>query len=176
MPRIVKRSANQAVKVSPKRRGAALPLFIPPQLSRPVEKPPSGPQWLHEIKLDGYRMAARLDQGRAQLLTRTGLNWTAKYPSVIAALAKLNMKTAYLDGDSAESMKLDCRPSLIPRPPPTASETFGSSITLSISRISMARMSLRSLSSSARRSRSLWSQASSGFSSTGTKPATANSF
>jgi len=43
----------------------------------PVEKPPSGPQWLHEIKLDGYRMAARIDNGRVQLLTRTGLDWNA---------------------------------------------------------------------------------------------------
>jgi ATP-dependent DNA ligase len=35
-----------------------------PQLSQPVDKPPSGPQWVHEIKLDGFRMAARIDNGR----------------------------------------------------------------------------------------------------------------
>jgi bifunctional non-homologous end joining protein LigD len=46
----------------------------------------SGAQWVHEIKLDGYRMAARIDNGRAQLLTRTGLDWTDKYPSVVEAL------------------------------------------------------------------------------------------
>jgi ATP dependent DNA ligase domain len=51
------------------------------------------------IKLDGYRMAARIDNGRVQLLTRTGLDWTAKYPSAIAALANVNVKTAYLDGE-----------------------------------------------------------------------------
>jgi ATP-dependent DNA ligase len=72
MPRIVKRSASQAVKSGPSHRGALLPQFVPPQLSKLVEKPPSGPQWLHEIKLDGYRMAARIDNGRVQLLTRTG--------------------------------------------------------------------------------------------------------
>ena len=44
-------------------------------------------------------MAARIDHGRAQLLTRTGLDWTDKYPSVIAALANLNVKTAYIDGE-----------------------------------------------------------------------------
>ena len=44
-------------------------------------------------------MAARIDRGRAQLLTRTGLDWTDKYPSVVAALAKLAAKTAYLDGE-----------------------------------------------------------------------------
>jgi DNA ligase D-like protein (predicted ligase) len=54
---------------------------------------------VHEIKLDGYRMAARIDNGHAQLLTRTGLDWSDKYPSVIVALANLNVKTAYLDGE-----------------------------------------------------------------------------
>jgi bifunctional non-homologous end joining protein LigD len=72
---------------------------VAPQLSQLVEKPPSGPQWVHEIKLDGFRMAARIDNGRVQLLTRTGLDWTAKYPTGIAALANVNVKTAYLDGE-----------------------------------------------------------------------------
>jgi ATP-dependent DNA ligase len=99
MPRIVKRSTSQAVKSGSASKGAPLPQFVPPQLSQLVEKPPSGPQWVHEIKLDGYRMAARIDNGRVQLLTRTGLDWTAKYPSVITALGKLNVRTAYLDGE-----------------------------------------------------------------------------
>src|SRR5271154_6771360 len=99
MPRVVKRSASQAPTSGPSRRGVPLPSFIPPQLSQPVEKPPSGPQWVHEIKLDGFRMAARIDHGRAQLLTRTGLDWTDKYPSVIAALANVKAKTAYIDGE-----------------------------------------------------------------------------
>jgi ATP-dependent DNA ligase len=88
------RAGRQA---GPSRRGVPLLRFVPPQLSQPVEKPPSGAQWLHEIKLDGYRMAARIDNGLAQLLTRTGLDWT--YPSAIAALANLNVKTAYIDGE-----------------------------------------------------------------------------
>jgi ATP-dependent DNA ligase len=99
MPRVVKRPASQALKSGPSRRDAPLPNFVPPQLSRPVEKPPSGPQWVHEIKLDGFRMAARIDNGRVQLLTRTGLDWTDKYTSAVAALANLNVKTAYLDGE-----------------------------------------------------------------------------
>ena len=76
-----------------------VPPFVPPQLSQLVEKPPSGPQWVHEIKLDGFRMAARIDNGRVQLLTRTGLDWTARYPSAVAALANVNVKTAYIDGE-----------------------------------------------------------------------------
>jgi bifunctional non-homologous end joining protein LigD len=85
--RVVKRSASEAGKSGPSRRGFSLPRFIPPQLSQPVEKPPSGPRWLHEIKLDGFRMAAHIDHGHAQLLTRTGLDWTDKHPSIVAALA-----------------------------------------------------------------------------------------
>ena len=80
-------------------RRLPLPAFIAPQLSQPVEKPASGPQWLHEIKLGGYRMAARIDNGRAHLLTRTGLDWSEKYPNVISARANLKAKTAYLDGE-----------------------------------------------------------------------------
>jgi ATP-dependent DNA ligase len=99
MPRVVKRSTPQAVKSGPSRRGVPLPRFVPPQLSQPVDKPPSGPQWLHEIKLDGFRMAARIDNGRVQLLTRTGLDWTGKYPSAVAALSNLTVKSAYLDGE-----------------------------------------------------------------------------
>jgi hypothetical protein len=54
---------------------------------------------VHEIKLDGFRMAARIDNGRVQLLTRTGLDWTDRYPSAAAALTNVNVKTAYLDGE-----------------------------------------------------------------------------
>ena len=104
MPRVVKRPASLVSKPVPSRRGkgrrdSPLPTFVRPQLSQPVEKPPSGAQWLHEIKLDGYRMAARIDNGRMQLLTRTGLDWTDKYPSAVAVLANLNIKTAYMDGE-----------------------------------------------------------------------------
>jgi len=94
MARVVKAGSSRR-----SRPNSPLPQFIPPQLSQPVEKPPAGQQWVHEIKLDGFRMAARIDNGRVQLLTRTGLDWTAKYPSAIAALANLNVKTAYIDGE-----------------------------------------------------------------------------
>jgi hypothetical protein len=80
----VQRSASQAVKSRRSRRGTGrsppLRRLNPPQLSQPVEKIRRGPQWLDEIKLDGFRMAERIDHGRAQLLTRTGIDWTDKYP------------------------------------------------------------------------------------------------
>ena len=76
-----------------------LPRWIAPQLSNLVAKAPTGPLWVHEIKYDGYRMAARIDRGKVQLLTRSGLDWTAKYPASAQALAKLRVKSAYLDGE-----------------------------------------------------------------------------
>jgi len=76
-----------------------LPTWIVPQLSQLVKEAPAGDGWLHEIKYDGYRMHARLDRGDVRLLTRTGLDWTGKYPAVAAAVAKLPVETAYLDGE-----------------------------------------------------------------------------
>ena len=75
------------------------PCFIPPQLASLVKQAPDGPAYLHEIKLDGYRMAARLDNGDVRLLTRTGLDWTDKYPVIATAVVELSAGTAYLDGE-----------------------------------------------------------------------------
>jgi ATP-dependent DNA ligase len=77
----------------------ALPGWIKPQLTRLVDQAPEGPDWLHEIKFDGYRMHARLDRGAVRLLTRTGLDWTHKYPAIAAAVTSLPARQAYLDGE-----------------------------------------------------------------------------
>lgn len=76
MPRTAKGSVVQATKsTGPLRRGgpaSAPPVWIAPQLCQLVEQAPSASQWVHEVKLDGYRMAARIVRGRVQLLTRSG--------------------------------------------------------------------------------------------------------
>src|SRR5437879_8046083 len=77
----------------------ALPSWVKPQLTRLVDQPPEGPEWLHEIKFDGYRMHARLDRGAVRLLTRTGLDWTHKYPAIAAVVSSLPDRQAYLDGE-----------------------------------------------------------------------------
>jgi DNA ligase D-like protein (predicted ligase) len=77
----------------------ALPGWIKPQLTKLVDQPPEGPEWLHEIKFDGYRMHARLDGGAVRLLTRTGIDWTHKYLGVAAVIASLPARQAYLDGE-----------------------------------------------------------------------------
>jgi ATP-dependent DNA ligase len=59
---------------------ASLPTWIKPQLAALVKTAPDGADWLHEIKFDGYRMHARLDAGRVQMLTRRGNDWTEKIP------------------------------------------------------------------------------------------------
>ena len=79
----------------------ALPGWIKPQLTKLVDQPPDGPEWLHEIKFDGYRMHARLDRATVRLLTRTGLDWTRKYPTITAAVEAVPAQQAYL-GTRAE--------------------------------------------------------------------------
>ena len=78
---------------------AALLQWIRPQLTELVDAAPEGEKWLHEIKFDGYRMHARLDRGAVKLLTRTGLDWTHKYPAIAAAVSSLTARQAYLDGE-----------------------------------------------------------------------------
>ena len=77
----------------------ALPGWVKPQLTKLVDAPPEGPEWLHEIKYDGYRMDARMDRGAVRLLTRTGLDWTHKYPAIASALTSVPARQAYLDGE-----------------------------------------------------------------------------
>jgi bifunctional non-homologous end joining protein LigD len=54
--------------------------FISPCLPTPAERPPSGSGWFHEIKLDGFRLMARRDVASVRLLTRTGIDWSSRYP------------------------------------------------------------------------------------------------
>ena len=75
------------------------PTWIKPQLTRLVDEAPTGTDWLHEIKYDGYRMHARIDGDKIQLLTRTGLDWSHRYKRTIEALRSLKVKSAYLDGE-----------------------------------------------------------------------------
>jgi ATP-dependent DNA ligase len=75
---------------------ATVPTWVKPQLATLVKKAPGGPDWLHEINLDGYRMHARLHAGKVQILTRRGNDWTAKYPTIAEAIAGLAARNANL--------------------------------------------------------------------------------
>jgi bifunctional non-homologous end joining protein LigD len=76
-----------------------LPAWVAPQLATLVAAPPAGDDWVHEIKLDGYRILARVERGRARLLTRNRLDWTERFPAVAEAAAALPVKEALLDGE-----------------------------------------------------------------------------
>ena len=78
---------------------SALPGFVQPCLASLSDKAPDSDNWIHEIKFDGYRLQARLDRGKVTLLTRRGLDWTKRFPTIAAAIAKLPAQTALLDGE-----------------------------------------------------------------------------
>ncbi|GAB5375773.1 MAG: DNA ligase D [Acuticoccus sp.] len=77
----------------------AMPSRIAPQLASPRADPPSGEDWLHEIKYDGYRTAAHIAGGTARLFTRKGLDWTGRYGALAAALGALDCREAVIDGE-----------------------------------------------------------------------------
>jgi bifunctional non-homologous end joining protein LigD len=75
-----------------------------PQLATLVKTPPSGDEWLHEIKFDGYRIGCRISSGGVSLYTRNGKDWTAVFPTIAAAAQKLATTDALLDGEIAVVM------------------------------------------------------------------------
>lgn len=83
----------------PGARRGRLPASVKPVLARLVERPPDGDDWVHELKLDGYRILARVDDGEVRLLTRAGHDWTARFPAVAGALGALPVDAALLDGE-----------------------------------------------------------------------------
>jgi bifunctional non-homologous end joining protein LigD len=80
-------------------REAGLPAFVAPQLATLVKEAPEGPDWVHEIKLDGYRMICRIENGAVRMYSRNRKDWTAKFPGIARALAKLPAKSAWIDGE-----------------------------------------------------------------------------
>jgi bifunctional non-homologous end joining protein LigD len=76
---------------------AAMPDFVAFELCTPVERPPHGDGWGHEIKFDGYRVQIRIEDGKAVLKTRKGLDWTDKFKAIAKAAAAL--PDALLDGE-----------------------------------------------------------------------------
>ena len=76
-----------------------LPQTQPLALAMVVEAPPDGDDWLHEIKHDGYRIVARIEEGEVRLISRNGKDWTKEFPQVARAVGRLPAGTALLDGE-----------------------------------------------------------------------------
>jgi ATP dependent DNA ligase domain len=73
--------------------------FIEPQLPTLVDQPPFGDDWIHEIKHDGYRTLFVIDNGLTRAYTRNGFDWTDRYPAITKAAAKLDCRSAIIDGE-----------------------------------------------------------------------------
>ena len=81
--------------------GARRPLgHIPPCLPSRAERPPSGPEWLHEIKHDGFRILARRDATSVRLITRAGNDFSSRFPFIAMALGKLPVRSCLIDGEA----------------------------------------------------------------------------
>lgn len=86
------------------KQGDAPPSFREVQKATLVDHVPAGSEWLHEIKFDGYRCLLSLGGGEARIYTRSGLDWSDKFPEVVAAARELEVASALIDG---EIVKLD---------------------------------------------------------------------
>jgi bifunctional non-homologous end joining protein LigD len=74
--------------------------FIEPQLAWPVDKPPEGKHWIHEIKHDGYRSQVVIERGQVRVFSRNGYDWSDRYPGIVRAAAGLRCKSAIIDGEA----------------------------------------------------------------------------
>jgi ATP-dependent DNA ligase len=74
--------------------------FIEPCLPSRTDRPPAGPDWIHEIKHDGFRIMARRDGAGVRLITRHGSDFTARFPLAAAAVAALPAHSFLIDGEA----------------------------------------------------------------------------
>jgi ATP-dependent DNA ligase len=79
--------------------------FIEPCIPTRADAPPAGPEWIHEIKHDGYRLIAKRSDRRVRLFTRRGYDWTDRFPGIADAVLKLRFKSITLDGEAVVTNK-----------------------------------------------------------------------
>ncbi|TGQ04145.1 DNA ligase D [Mesorhizobium sp. M2E.F.Ca.ET.166.01.1.1] len=91
------RPAKPASRGLPK---LAPPAFRPVQLARLVDTVPAGERWIHEMKFDGYRILVAVGSGEARAYTRSGLDWSGRFPSVLSEARKLRVRSALIDGEA----------------------------------------------------------------------------
>ncbi|MEX2529599.1 MAG: DNA ligase D [Gemmatimonadota bacterium] len=80
---------------------STLPAAPKPQLPSLVDRAPTGEDWLHELKFDGYRIMARIENEGVTLLTRGGHDWSERFPTVTDAIRALAVDGTILDGEVA---------------------------------------------------------------------------
>jgi len=99
-PPIKGSSARAATPVSRGQAEVALPAFRPVQLAKLVDTVPSGDRWIHEMKYDGYRILVAVGGGEARAYTRSGLDWSDRFPSILSEARKLQVRSALIDGEA----------------------------------------------------------------------------
>jgi bifunctional non-homologous end joining protein LigD len=96
-------SSRFLARVPPGAKPAPFPGFIEPMLATLRTRVPSGTDYVHEVKLDGYRIQAHLNDGRVTLYTRSGLDWTKRFPTVAADITRLPAGKLVIDGEVVSS-------------------------------------------------------------------------
>jgi bifunctional non-homologous end joining protein LigD len=74
--------------------------FIEPCLPSLTKRPPDGPDWVHEIKHDGFRILACRDSAGVRLISRHGYDFTSRFPLAAAAMAALPANSFLIDGEA----------------------------------------------------------------------------
>ena len=97
-PRPVKQILRAASELT-RARKAKQPQMVEPQLPTLVREPPAAEGWLHELKLDGYRVVSILRDGKATLMTRRGKDWTDRFSAIAKALEQVSLPNAIVDGE-----------------------------------------------------------------------------
>lgn len=99
-PKTKARSTARETKSSSARTSAVAPAFRPVQLATLVDAVPAGDRWIHEMKYDGYRTLVAVGGGEARAYTRSGLDWSGRFPSILADARQLKVQSALIDGEA----------------------------------------------------------------------------
>src|SRR4051794_25834290 len=79
--------------------------FVEPSRPSKASAPPSGPEWVHEIKHDGFRLLVRREGPRVRCFTRGGYDWADRFPAIVEAASRLRAQSFLIDGEV-----IVCRP------------------------------------------------------------------
>jgi bifunctional non-homologous end joining protein LigD len=92
--------ALRIVRDLPGVKDVPIPSYVEPCLATLAGRPPAGERWVHEIKFDGYRLQLHIADGKISCFTRRGYDWARRFPTIVAAAARLELDAAILDGEA----------------------------------------------------------------------------
>ncbi|MGI0525222.1 DNA ligase D [Rhizobium giardinii] len=108
---------------SAKMQTGTKPAFQRPQLATLVSEAPAGEDWLNEVKFDGYRLMVAIGKGGVTCFTRTGLDWTEKFPDIVEGFSKLDCRSALIDGEAVAASETGSKFSALQKALKTGGET-----------------------------------------------------